>query len=219
MRGRQALRLLGVSMMACVALGAFAASAQAGFTWIVNGEILKEGVNHGVTCNRSEIAPFVLKGTVGEVPVTVELEFGKVNCKENIVFNKSGVAYSKGKFEFLEGKVLKPTGCAIEGGAVTTNALTGQVKEYAALAPEEGITYSPETVGGSWATIKITGTCAAAGSRLVKGFTVARIVPGVYEEGKIPEWLFDSATEVATGSELKFAGNAAHLEGALKFFW
>lgn len=231
MRGGQALRVLGVTVAACIAFGAFAGSAQAGFTWIVNGNFLKEGETHKVTCERAATVttevegemknvtiPFVLKGTVGEVKIPVELEFGKVNCVENIVYNEKGVAYSKGKFEFQEPKVLKPTGCTVKG--FVSKSLTGRVKEYAGLAPEEGITYSPEAEGGSWAAIPFEGvTCSVAGNRIFKGFTVARIVPGVFEEGKIPEWLFDSGTEAATGSELLFAGNPATLGGALKFFW
>lgn len=221
MRGRQALRLLGVSVMACVALGAFAASAQAG-TWIVEGKELKEGVDHPVTCNRAVeveklVVPFTLTGTVGSTPV--KIEFGKVECVKEafVIFDQGGVAYSEGKFHFSEGKILEPTGCSI--GEFTTEPITGQVKEYAGLAPNVGITYSPKTVGGNWATMTITGTCAAAGNRIMKGFTVAQIVPGIFEEGKIPEYKFSPSIETATGSELKFAGNAAHLAGALKFFF
>jgi hypothetical protein len=169
------LRKIVPPLLACVALGAFAASAaRAAEGWTINGNAL--GSYEEISCNNhvnskgEAKSPLLFTATLlGE---TVELSAEGIDCLERPeglfdarIDNTISKGHSEITFTFTSVKVLKPsTKCTVGNvgrawsGEITTSELTGKV----IMDPTAGSTavfdkFTPEVEGGAFATIEFLG--------------------------------------------------------------
>ncbi len=217
MRSKRALRLLGVTVLACVAMGALAGSAQA-YEWIYRGEVIPENKKEEVECNQVE--PFFLTGSIGSTKVPVEVEFETVTCEEWKIWNSLGEAYSLGELDFQGATMLGELGTVCGVTAGLTKPLTGKAESFPKLKTTAGLTLAPEEGFTNWIVLHITGaSCPIAGNRPVRGIDTTEVEPGEFLTNEIPPWAFSAEVQAATGSSLEFAGNQAVLTGELKFMF
>jgi hypothetical protein len=203
--------MAGVALLAMLALGAVAASAQATegeMGWVVHGELLPEGVKVEVPCEQAEALE--IKSKV--LATAFDVKYEEVSCVGWKLWNTGGHALSSGKLKLSKPTIVSPAGCKTE--AVTTNTLAGKVEQIKGLGTELGERFVPE-VGETLATINIAG-CALAGTYPLRGSEVAEMEPlNTFKE--IQPFLFDEAIEKIGGSGLKIGKETARLTGRLDF--
>jgi hypothetical protein len=212
-------RIIGLAIMATLAVSAFVAATASAHQWTIGGQTLSvlkgtgtaNGV--GVTAELEGGTTAKLKGTL--LGKTFVLTSTTVDSDEGTIFQEGNVAKDSGILTFSGLTVDEPAGCAVESPIktkpLTTELVTHKFKDengtettslkaYDKFFPEEGEVF---------ATIKVTG-CAVAGSYNVKG-----VVYGEAEEWgveKVNQPLnFSPAINATLGGSLTLGSNAAEL--------
>lgn len=177
------------------------------------GTTLTEGSSKAVSCGVGGPGfKLALTGTVGTTPV--KLESSEVECISARLFNKSGHGEGRAILKFSGVTVKEPTGCTVENETVETIELKSELY-MATGSANPFVKFEPVTVGGNFAVVDIKGTCAAAGSRIVKGNVFGMASNPTSTPAVTQPLEFSSAIDTTAGSELKFSGNPAHLEGTI----
>lgn len=179
----------------------------------VTGEILEVGKSAAVTCSDSQ--PLVLETTIGETPFKFTAK--AVECPEakiNEVESSGKMAELSGKLKLGEITVNTPTNCAISGGTITTNALTGRVMmegstTYLQLSPTTGTALATVTV------VKGAGACPLSGSYIWSGTDFGRFNPTGYAASSQPV-TFSSGINSTAGGSIAFGGKTATLSGEIR---
>jgi hypothetical protein len=201
--------------------------------WRVAGANLANGATKNVKCEVAEETgigkTLVLEGLVGEAPSQVAVKIqatgvecvnheGTVGANGTSVIEQSGTtAKALGRLKFTGVTVAEPSGCAVEGGSVTTNPL--EAKLLLDSANEEIAFERFVPTGTNFATVKITGaSCAVAGSRIAKGAACGQAENKTGVEAVTQPLTFGTSVETTAGNtgdscELIFASNPAHLKG------
>jgi hypothetical protein len=177
------IKTLGLALVALVALGAVLASSafatpvtkKSQWESGAKGETAITGTP-AVKCSKRGEENFTLKGVV--LGAETELTATNVECKESTIFNKvvssENMAEDAGRLNFTGVTVMKPAGCSVTGGEVTTEPLSTRLEMDSAGG---GTTYDrfEPTAGatGKFASIKIAG-CAIAGTYPVTGVTYGK---------------------------------------------
>lgn len=206
------LALTAVAMLAAfVASSASAADngvTENGKEWYVNGTKLSGST--GVGCAAE--GTMTLTGTVGSEEVV--LDATEVLCEGATISNSEGMALDAGKLTFKGVKLTKPTGCEAPS-TITTNALKskinmgpGGVGVYDKFEPAAG-------EAGTFATVKLTGSCAAAGSRIVKGWVYGKSPNATGEEFEKQSLTFSPTVDSTIGTGLTLAGNPASISATV----
>jgi hypothetical protein len=218
--------LIAVSGVAVIAaLTASNASATAvtvtGKLWhVASLAPLGEGKSTGIKCGPETGATLKLEGTVGSE--AVKLSATGIKCSGATLFNEyiGGVGHAakgEGKVTFTGVSLIEPSGCAAPT-EITTNILKSETymggsgskeeerKAYDEFEPAAG-------PAGTFATISITGSCAAAGNRIIKGFVLGKFEDATGVQSKKHVLEFSPTIDSETGDALTLAGNVAHLDG------
>jgi hypothetical protein len=196
---------LGVALLVVFALSAVSADSvlatavESTGSWSEGGTPLKEPV--GVLCDLPVNPPSGTLVTTVEA-TAVELKWTGLTCPESQLYNESSKAKAKATLKFSGVTVVKPAGCAVSGGSITTAALAGQVFMEGSKAL---LRYAPAS-GSTFATFKI-GECAIAGSYTVKGSEFGEMAnpTGVVESSQVLK--FSGAINSAAGGSLTAGGN------------
>ncbi|HEY2054318.1 MAG TPA: hypothetical protein VGH14_10330 [Solirubrobacterales bacterium] len=204
------LALTAVAMLAAVMANSASATMTAEGQWFNGSGVLLPET--GVNCSKGE-GPLVLTGTVGTTPT--KLEATNVECVGAVVKNESSHGVAVGKLNFTGVTVVEPAGCAVAGGHVETEKLKAELYMSSASTTKAYVKFQPFEAGGLFASFEITGSCAAAGPRTVKGSTFGEAANPTKTPATTQGLNFSTAVEEATESTttLKFAGNNAHLSG------
>jgi hypothetical protein len=163
---KHVVKIIGLAVMAALAISAFASASASAATWTVEGAKLEEGTAKGVSASAKlkTGTTAVLEGELlGQEFV---LTSTTLSSSSGTIFQEGTKAKDSGVLEFSGLSVDKPSPtCAVES-PIKTKSLTselvdhsGSTKAYDKFFPEEGEVF---------ATIKVSG-CAVAGSYNVKG--------------------------------------------------
>ena len=187
------LKVIGIALVAVVALSAFAASfasAADAPRWRVAGGFLKSGQTEAVTGTTAEASWL----NIPKLNLRLSSPKEKCHLEESKIIgsgeNSPGEVTGFLKCEEFAVDGVSPTVCKVhsEGqpvGTVTTKALKGHLVWLAATGEQAGITLEPEST--EWVKLIIEGTeCSAAGEFPVKNGIIGKIDP--------------VATEVTTGT-------------------
>jgi hypothetical protein len=216
---------LGMALLAVVVLGAIAANSafaaneykETGGAWYTGaspGTKLAEGSTKTLTT--TAVGTQKLQTTVATSPLDITAT--GVECVSCVIKNTGSTATIDGTLKFTSVTVSEPTGCSVEGGTVTTKALTAVLGMKNGSSTIATLKFSPES-GTTFATVVLTGTsCPIAGTYKVTGsqFAEATNATGVFaasQEIKLSAAIQEQAGEAGS---LKFGANAAVLTGALK---
>jgi hypothetical protein len=214
------LAITAVGMLAAIVASSASASAvtEAGKVWRTGAShtVLASGATKSVSC--STPGTLTMKGTVGAEEV--ELTASGIKCEGATIFNEyegttAHAAKDEGKLTFTGVKLVKPTNCTVPT-EISTNALKSEIYME---STESGVAldkFEPATGStGNFATITLSGSCAASGARLVKGTVYGRAKnhTGVYSTEQPLE--FSSTINSTAGGSLTLAGNAASLAGTV----
>jgi hypothetical protein len=174
---RHALKILGVAVMASLAISAFAAASASASHWTVGGSgaTLTEATNVEASLKPETSAKLVgtLLGQTFELTATTLSSSGWEGTGSATIYQEGLLSKAKGRLSFSGLTVDKPSGCTVTSPIVTKNLTaelidhTGNEHAFVKFFPEEGATF---------ATIVVKG-CAVAGSYPVKGT--------VYGEGNV----------------------------------
>jgi hypothetical protein len=211
------IKTLGLAFVACVALGAVVASSA--FATPVTKKSQWEkgetavGSAQAVKCSKRGTENFLLAGAV--LGADTELTATGVECKEstlsNTVVGTENMAVDAGRLNFTGVTVMKPAGCSVSGGEVTTEPLVTKLEMDSAFKTTTYDRFEPLAgASGKFASIKITG-CAIAGTYPVTGVTYGL---AVNETGVLAtnQPLIFNATTNGFGS-LMLAGKPATITG------
>jgi hypothetical protein len=181
-------RKIALALLACLALGAFAANAaQAaeGDGWTIGttenqttgGTLIPSGTHERVGCKKHGTSSLVFTTIV--LGTTLELTAEGVDCLEkagstnaSTIDNTTSKGHSEGVFTFTGVKVVKPANCTVSGGELTTNKLTDkQIMDPTAGSTTVFDRFFPEVAANGLMAVEFTGaTCALAEvSGTVKG--------------------------------------------------
>ncbi len=204
-----------LSAAAATALAAVtASSAMAGSTpggvWYVNGTKLSG--SEAVEC--AAAGTLTLDGSVAGIPV--KLTATGVECVEATIFNNGGgtLGEDAGRLRFTGVSVDEPPNCVVDTGTVTTNNLSSSL---AMDTSESAITFDRfETTATNLAVVPLRGKeCVLAGNRPITGHVYAKASNLTGETSATQPFEFSPVIDATAGSELKLAGNAAHLTGTI----
>jgi hypothetical protein len=138
-----------------------------------------------------------------------------VECLSCVIENSGGVAVGHGKVRLTGVTVTQPATCAVEGGAVTTNATN--VKPDYMIGSSSFVKFEP-TEGTSFATLKLikgTGSCALSGTYSVTGsaFAKADNTTGTFSVSQI--FSTSGAINAEAGGELLLGSKKVEVTGAI----
>lgn len=223
------LALTAVAMFAAVLANSASAAMTAEGEWYIGasapGTTLAEGSSKAIKCavgkhGEPEVERLVLTGTVGTE--AVKLEATGIECtpsgskagEEAKIFNSGGHGFATGKLKFTGVTLVSPTNCST-AGTIETEALSAELYMDSASSTKAFVKFVPAVTGGNFATVTITGSCAAAGARIVKGFTYGEASNPTSTQATTQGLTFSPGIETTTESaeSLKLAGNPAHLTG------
>jgi hypothetical protein len=159
-------RKIVLALFACLALGAFAANAaQAaeGEGWTIGttenqttaGTLIPKGTHEPITCKKHGTSSLVLTSTILGAPIEITAE--GIDCVEATIDNTTSKGHSEGKLTFTGVKVVKPAGCSVPGGEITTEKLTDQVSMDTKVAGSTSVLDKFFTEGGPWDTVALAG--------------------------------------------------------------
>jgi hypothetical protein len=208
------VKRLCAALAACAALSAvLASSASAAMSaegqWYL-GSSAPGTLLSGTKLLSCSASPITLNGTVGSTPVKLE---GSVECFGDVIENQSSHGLIQGRMTFSSVRVLEPTGCTLSG-VVTTEPLKDELYMYSGSSTGF-VKFEPSSAGGNIAVFPIEGTCAARGSRVLKGAVFAELNSPTSTPSVFQTMHFSPAVDVTAGTELKFSGNPAGLSGTL----
>jgi hypothetical protein len=205
------LKKLGTALVVVLALGAvmassaFATAVTKDTHWIdsageITGspEMKLEAVENGF-----------LETTVAGTPLTL-----KTTAASCVGCTLGANATASGKIKFENVTVVTPAACAVEGGTVTTKALTAQADWME--GEKDYIKFLPATEGGAFATVTLvkgTGTCALAGNYNVTGSAFGETVNKTGVLATMQNVKFSGTINSTAGGALKFGAEPATLSG------
>jgi len=202
-----ALTMLAASLATSASAADFGVT-EAGKEWYANGSKLTEFA--AFTCKAA--GTFTLTGVIGGE--SAELTATGAECPgTSLIYNSGEMAVGKGKFKLTGVKLLRPAGCSAPT-EITTNELVSQVKMGSVPSSLVFDKFQPaagET--GTFALVKISGLCAAAGTRVLSGWLYGQLSHATGVESKELPLSFGTAANVEVGTGLNFAGNPATLTG------
>lgn len=209
------LAVTAVAMLAAVLANTASAAMVSEGQYYVGGSAFTTAKT--LKCEKASGTELILSGTVGTTPT--KLKAAGVECLSASVNNVGGHGIATGKLKFTGVTVVEPSGCAVSGEAVETESLKATLYKDTG-SPENKKAFEkfePAVAGGNFATVTITGTCAAAGSRIVKGSTFGESVNPTSTPALRQSIVFSTGVETTSASTetLKLAGNPAHLSGTV----
>jgi hypothetical protein len=180
-----AIKTFWRSLFLVLALGAVAASG-ASASGITETALWRTGSGSGtvlsgsatvVTSLGSEGA--TLESEVGTTPL--KLKFTGVECISCTIFNEGEAAVGAGKLKFTGATVVTPTTCAVEGGAIATNALSIDATWMSGTQWAQQFKPASGTTVATLKLIKGSGACPISGSYLLSGtqYSIASNLTGV----------------------------------------
>lgn len=213
-------RLLLVLTAAAIFVGVMADSAHATMSaageWYLGfapGTTLVEGTSKAMTCSKESEA-LVLTGSIGETKIPVKIKATGIECIGFVIKNSGTHGIGEGKLKFTGVTVVEPTGCTVASGSVETAAVKPELWKDSENTALGFVKYS-QPLGENLATVEITGACAAAGNRIVKGSVFGELFWLTGSSSAFQPVSFSTAIDTTAGSALKFAGNPAHLSGTV----
>jgi hypothetical protein len=208
-RKRRSLKVLGLAVVAVLALSAVMASAASAKQWYVNGSATPLAGSETVSCKTA--TGFTLTSKVGEI--TLVLKATGVECLAGSkIENSGGLGIDSGTLKFTGVTVEKPKNCSVSGGSITTNALNTELIVPAGDTTNGYDLFKPAT-GSEFVTVSITGgTCAVAGNYPVKGEIAGKGNTWGTELVEQP-LAFSPTIDGVTGKKLTFGGEPATMEG------
>jgi hypothetical protein len=176
------------------------------------GTALPEGTSKTMACE-NESPRFILTGTVGEALIPTKIAATGMECVGASIKNEGSHGVFSGKLQFTGVTVVEPSGCTVENGTVTTEALKAQLYmdsgsstlAFAKFEPAAGAT-------GRFAVVKIQG-CAIAGSKTVRGSMFGEATNPTSTFAAKQPLEFSSTVDTTAESALILAGNEAHISG------
>ncbi len=217
------LALIAVALFAIVVTDSASATMTAQGEWYIGatapGTTLAEGTSKSVSCSigaHNGESKIVLAGSIGESPGTpVKLTATGVECIEATIFNQGGHGKDSGRLKFTGVTVSEPTGCDVLNDTITTEPLKTELYMDSASTTAAFDKFEAATAGGNFAIVHITGTCAAAGTKTIKGFIFGEAVNPTSTPAVTQPLTFSPAIDSTTGGGLTLAGNAASLTGRI----
>jgi hypothetical protein len=204
------IKVIGLAVMAALAISAFASATASAHQWTIEGETLSkikgEGTANGTGVTASAMTPFTLTGTV--LGKKFVLTSTTLVADEAIIFQEGNVAKDEETLTFSGLTVDEPAGCSVESPITTKRVTstvithTGNNHVFTTFKPEEGEVF---------ATIKVSG-CAIAGSYNVKGEVGAEGDEWGVETVDQP-LKFSNAIQTTLGLSLLLGTSAAELTG------
>jgi hypothetical protein len=166
-----------------------------------------------VKCSKRGETNFILEGLV--LGAETELTATGVECKEstlsNTVVGTENMAVDAGRLNFTGVTVMKPAGCSVTGGEVTTEPLSTRLEMDSAGGGTTYDRFEPLAgASGKFASIKITG-CAIAGTYPVTGVTYGQAINATGVLATNQPLVFNATTN-GFGT-LMFAGKPAKITG------
>jgi hypothetical protein len=237
-------RKIAPALLACLALGAFAANAAEaaeGDGWTIGttenqtsgGTLISSGTYEEVACIRHVGSSLVFASKL--LGSSVKLTSEEVDCLEipeglfeSRIDNTVSKGHTEVTFTFTGVKVVEPSNCSVGGAAheLTTRELTGQI----IMDPSNKTTgpiydkFSPEKAETGFITIEFAGALCplAEDTGTLKGTTCGESVNNNLSAPnktgtltKVQTLLFGSAQQTTGGCALTFNGAAAQLSGAI----
>ena len=163
---RRAMRILGMTLVASLALAAVAVASASATTWKAGGSLFTNGESATViVSNKAALGGtgfiFALKVLGKTLKFTANTLAG-----ESVTIKQSGSeALDSGKLIFSGLTVVEPSGCGVE--TITTEPLSSKLEAKTGLTSGLADHLFP-TSGETFAKIKVT-TCAIAGTYPLKG--------------------------------------------------
>jgi hypothetical protein len=199
-------KILGMAIVASLAIAAFAAASASASHWKVEGAKLAEGTANGkgVSAALKAGTTATLKGKLlGQEFV---LTATTLSSSEGRIYQEGTESKDEGFLEFSGLTVDKPAGCGIES-PIKTKALKSLLVDHSTSTHAYDKFFPAE--GEVFATIKVTG-CAVAGSYNVKGTTFGE--GNVWGEEFVEQSLnFSPAINTTLGGALTLGTSAAEL--------
>ncbi len=212
------LAIASVAMLAAV----MASSASAA-SWQVGTEEAHEALSKAETVSCTNEGKLTLEGELtGFGPIV--LTATGINCVEASIFNESGAAKDAGKLEFtgvtIDGEL--GTVCSVEENekhTVTTNPLESELVMHAEDPEVVFDSFVPAEERVNFAVVHIVGaSCPIAGNRAVRGNVSGQAAYPTGTPALTQSLTFSATVDATAGSNLKFAGNPAHLVGTVDNF-
>jgi hypothetical protein len=206
---RHALKILGMAVMAALAISTLASATASATTWTVENGAVPQEVQMTLKVGTTATLEGTLLGQnfVLTASALSSTAWGGV-AGDATIYQEGAVAKAKGRLSFSGLTVDKPAGCTVTSPIVTKDLTaevvdhTGNTHGFVKFFPEAG-------AGTTFAGITIKG-CAIAGTYLLKGT--------VYGEGN--EWgtmaaeqplVFNPTINTTLGGSLTLGTNAAKL--------
>jgi hypothetical protein len=163
---RRAIRILGVALVASLALAAVAVASASATTWKAGGSLFTNGQSATVTVsNKAALGGTGFTFAFKVLGKTVKFTAATLSG-EGVKISQSGSeALGSGKLIFSGITVVDPSGCGVE--AITTEPLSSRLESNTGLTSKVADHLFP-TSGESFAKIKVT-ACAIAGTYPLKG--------------------------------------------------
>lgn len=212
------LVLMSIAMLTAVMASSASAAVETGGTWHVEGIPNFVGPE-SVACSIGKHAgeeKIALEGEITGLGPVVLTATG-IECINAKIFNNAGGhAFDEGELKFTGVTIDGALGtvCSVQNNAVTTNNLETELfmdSEEPEIAFDK---FEPAGGGANIAVVQIVGgSCPVAGKKPVRGYVYGEAVNRTGVHSETQPLTFSEAVDTTAGSELKFAGNEAHLTG------
>jgi hypothetical protein len=206
---RHALKVLGLAVMAALAISALASVTASASTWTVEGGSVPQAVKATLKAGSTAKLEGTLLGQDFVLTATTLSSMAPEGEEgDATIYQEGAKAKAKGRLSFSGLTVDKPAGCTVTSPIVTKN-LTGEVVKHTGSG-NGFVKFTPTTgAGTTFANITVKG-CAVAGTYPVKGT--------VYGEGNAWGTMaaeqplnFTPAINTTLGGGLTLGTNAAKL--------
>ncbi len=141
-----------------------------------------------------------------------------INCVNSTIFNEGGSAKDAGELQFtgvtIDGEI--GTVCSVENNTVTTNRLESELVMHAEDPEVVFDKFVPAEERVNFAVLHIVGaSCPIAGNRAIRGNASGQAAYPTGTPALTQSLTFSAAVEATAGSNLRIAGNPAHLIGTV----